>query len=301
MALALSALFAFLLARGVVRPIRSLVRGAQALADGDYEARLSGAGPDEIGRLVADFNLLAESLEAAEKAERQWMSDAAHELKTPLAVLKGRIEGLQDGIYQADEKLLTDMHETVERLNRLVDDLNALSHLREGRLACHFQSERLDDLIRGAVEHIDERFAQKGLTLTLDLDAELILSCDRGRIRQLLDNLLENARRYTDAPGGVHISAKRSSQTSPVLHLTIEDSAPCPSAGEIDRLFERFYRTDPSRARQSGGSGLGLAICRAIVEAHQGTIHAVASDLGGVRFDIRLPMVGDHSTGANHD
>ncbi|WP_114011732.1 ATP-binding protein [Cohaesibacter intestini] len=294
LAVGLSALAAYLLARGLVTPIRSLVRGAQALSDGDYKTRLTGTGKDEIGQLTADFNLLAESLEAAEKAERQWMSDASHELKTPLAILKGRIEGLQDGVYETDAALLAEMHATVERLNRLVGDLNALSHLREGRLACHFQPEDVSVLLREVVDHSAGRFEEKGLALTLKLDASqrLLLVCDRGRLRQMMDNLLENARRYTDAPGVVEVTARLDEQKEALI-VTIEDSAPCPDGQHIGRLFERFYRADPSRARQSGGTGLGLAICRAIVEAHDGQIEATRSELGGLLVRVTLPLDGD--------
>ena len=289
-AVVLSAIAAYLLARGVVTPIRALVEGARELTAGNYSARLKGEGPDEIGALVEDFNSLAASLEAAEKAERQWMSDASHELKTPLAILKGRIEGLQDGIYQADDCLLDEMHQTVERLNRLVSDLNMLSHAREGRMLVSLGEEDLVEIIQDAVQHISGRYAAKGLVIEMDLPQTLLAPCDRIRIRQMLDNLLENARRYTDSPGRVRVSAGISGRGSDEIRLTIEDSPPQPNPEEIERLFERFYRTDPSRARQSGGSGLGLAVCRAIAEAHKGAIHAAISDLGGLAVHITLPV-----------
>ncbi|WP_146006409.1 ATP-binding protein [Cohaesibacter celericrescens] len=290
LAVGISALAAFLLARNVVTPIRALVRGTRDLAAGNYSARMKGEGPDEIGSLVRDFNSMAESLQTAEKAERQWMSDASHELKTPLAILKGRIEGLQDGIYQADAGLLSEMHQTVDRLNRLVNDLNMLTHAREGRILCDLSEENLSALVCDAVQHIGGRYAEKGLTVELDLPDGLLVYCDRNRIRQMLDNLLENARRYTDAPGKVRVFSHSVDKSADQITLVIEDSSPRPDEQDIGHLFERFYRTDPSRARQSGGSGLGLAICRAIVEAHGGSIQARPSSLGGLAVEIHLPI-----------
>ncbi|WP_319532577.1 ATP-binding protein [uncultured Cohaesibacter sp.] len=289
-ALVFSGVAAFVLARSLTSRVRLLVQGTKQLKSGDYSFRLAGNDRDEIGSLQTDFNALAESLEAAEKAERQWISDASHELKTPLAILKGRLEGLQDGIYRADDKLLVEMLQTVDRLNMLVSDLNMLAHAREGKLLCRLWEENLSELVSDAVQHVSARFATKGLSIEVDLPPQLLVKCDRNRIRQLLDNLLENSRRYTDAPGQVRITGDVHSDGRGIVRLVVEDSAPHPESEEIERLFERFYRTDPSRARQSGGSGLGLAICRAIVKAHEGQISARPSDLGGLAVDVMLPV-----------
>lgn len=293
LALILSALAAFFLARGVLHPINSLIIGTARLAKGNYDARMKEDRNDEFGQLIVHFNALASSLEDAEKAERQWLSDASHELKTPLAILRGRIEGIQDGIYQPDKSLITEMHQTVERLTVLVSDLNLLAHAREGQLLIHSCEENLSELIQDALDHAASRLQEKGLVCEADVPEMILVECDRIRIRQLLDNLIENSRRYSRGPGIVRISAEPSSTTDPYTYLVIEDSAPCPPEDSLSRLFERFFRTDPSRDRRSGGSGLGLAICRAIVQAHGGAIEAAPSALGGLKVKISFPTGQD--------
>lgn len=289
LALGLSALAAFFLARGVQRPIKILMRGTRKVARGEYDARMQEDRTDEFGQLIAHFNAMASSLEDAERAERQWLSDASHELKTPLAVLRGRIEGIQDGIYHPDKALMAEMHQTVERLTILVSDLNLLAHAREGQLLIHPTEENLSDLVCDALDHAKGRLEEKGLRIKADLPTDMLLECDRIRIRQLLDNLVENARRYTDSPGMVCISVQQSYPKASCLHLVIEDSAPCPPENTLPHLFERFFRTDPSRDRRSGGSGLGLSICRAIILAHNGSIRAESSPLGGLKVTISIP------------
>lgn len=287
LAIALSAGAAFLLARQFLTPVRDLMDGAQDLAAGSYGTRMENRRGDEFGTLIDHFNQLAESLEVAEKAERQWISDASHELQTPLAVLRAEIEALQDGVRQADEKTLADIHCAIMRLSRLVGDLNALSHAREGRLVTLMAEEDLCAIARDAIEGVLAAYQEKGLVLDLKADDEIILSCDRLRIRQLLDNLLENARRYTDAPGKVSLTVVRSGNTAVI---DLEDTAPAPPRETLAKLFDRFYRAESSRARQHGGSGLGLAICRAIVLAHGGTISAALSDLGGLKITVTLTI-----------
>lgn len=288
-AVALSALAAFLLARGALRPLHALMTGTRQMAKGDYGARMQEDRSDEFGQLIAHFNAMVSSLQDAEKAERQWLSDASHELKTPLAILRGRIEGIQDGIYQPTDSLMAEMHQTVERLTMLVSDLNLLAHAREGQLLIHPSQENLSDLVRDALDHAESRLQEKGLTVDTTLPQLALIDCDQVRIRQLLDNLIENSRRYSDGPGKVRISIPLPPENKPNLVLIIEDSAPCPSEESLPHLFDRFYRTDPSRDRRSGGSGLGLAICRAIVHAHGGSIEATPSGLGGLKVTISLP------------
>ncbi len=286
-AIALSATAAFLLARQFLTPVRDLMDGTRELAAGTYNTRMENRRGDEFGTLIDHFNQLAESLEVAEKAERQWISDASHELQTPLAVLRAEIEALQDGVRKADEKTLADMHGAIMRLSRLVGDLNALSHAREGRLVTLMAQEDLCAIVRDAVEGVRASYQEKGLSLELTTADEIVLTCDRLRIRQLLDNLLENARRYTDAPGQVSLRVLRSGKRA-VIEL--EDTAPAPPRETLEKLFDRFYRAESSRARQHGGSGLGLAICRAIVLAHGGSIRAALSDLGGLKITVSLTI-----------
>lgn len=282
----LSAAAAFLLARQFQRPFEALSEGAKTLADGDYFYRMDNPYRDEFHDLVANFNTLAESLENAELAERQWLSDASHELQTPIAIMRARIEAIQDGVRPADDENLGAIHEAVVRLSRLVRDLNTLSRAREKELELLVGDENLSAIAQGAIDDVRGRFADAGLSLAADIQPEILLPCDPLRVRQLFDNILENARRYTESPGKVSLAVW---QNGDGAVITLEDSAPGPPPEAFSRLFERFYRVEASRGRSHGGSGLGLAICRAIVEAHGGEITGEPSPAGGLKISIHLP------------
>lgn len=285
-ALALSAVAAFFLARQFLAPVKSLASGAGALAAGHYASRMKNERQDELGDLIEHFNSLAKNLEAAENAERQWITDTSHELQTPLAVLRAEIEALQDGVRQPTDNVLAGLHVSIMRLSHLVEDINTLSRTREGRFSLAPVRCDLRDIIDDAVDGATLGFQDAGLAFELVSDEPLVLECDRHRIRQLLDNLLENARRYTSAPGKVVLAVKAEATS---ISLCLEDTSPCPPDASINRLFERFYRVEASRSREYGGSGLGLSICKAIVKAHGGTINADHSLLGGLRVTVTLP------------
>ncbi|MEP4430984.1 MAG: ATP-binding protein, partial [Hyphomicrobiales bacterium] len=286
-ALALSAVAAFFLARQFLAPVKSLAAGASALAAGDYANRMENDRYDELGDLIEHFNSLAENLEAAENAERQWITDTSHELQTPLAVLRAEIEALQDGVRQPTDSVLAGLHSSIMRLSYLVGDINTLSRTREGSFSLSPARCDLRDIIDDAVEVAKPGFDSSNLLFKVICNEPLMLDCDRHRIRQLLDNLLENARRYTAGPGKVILVAKSEAAS---ISISLDDTAPCPPENVIERLFERFYRVEASRSREHGGSGLGLSICKAIVIAHDGTIEAKRSDLGGLKVAVMLPQ-----------
>lgn len=290
-ALVISGAAAFVLARQFLAPIRALADGAQRLAGGDYAARIPNDREDELGRLIDHYNELARSLEMAEMAERRWMSDTSHEFQTPLAVLRANVEAVQDGVRTADDRTLTAMHDAVMRMARLVEDLRSLSRDREAAgMENQRRTEDFAELLREACEAAAPRFAEAGLTLSVETAETALVSCERRRVRQMLDNLLENALRYTDAPGRV---AVRLDVDGAHATLAVEDSPPAPPEDAMGRLFDRFFRAEDSRSRAHGGSGLGLAICKAVVEAHGGAIAAERSSLGGLRIAATLPLAED--------
>ena len=295
LAMLLSAIAAYLLARQFTRPVNHLVSGTQRLALGEYDLRLQKTSEDEFGNLVAQFNLLAEQLEANEKAERQWMSDTSHELQTPLAVLRAEIEALQDGIRQPDEKTLSTLHQSVTRLSGLVKDISQLSHAREGRLVATWTTEDISVMAAQAAQKASGLTQEAGLDLQADLKDPIMAECDHMRIGQLLDNILTNARHYTSSPGFIKISTKTSQLNGQdAVTIRVDDSNSKPSDEAMGKLFDRFYREDASRTRgvkKTGGSGLGLAICKLIVEAHNGTILAEESPMGGLAMVIQLPLM----------
>jgi two-component system sensor histidine kinase BaeS len=293
-AIAVAALIALLLARHLVRPIRLLNRGTHELTQGNYTIgdtlHLPVERRDELGELARDFNELARTLAANDNSRKRWLADISHELRTPLAILRGEIEAMLDGVRPLDRDHLQSVQQEVAHLTRLVDDLHALTTADIGGLQYRKADCDVAELWREVCEAHAAPFAAAGLTLRSDIpDAELVCYGDESRLRQLLDNLLDNSRKYTANGGLVQVSLRRDGEQ---LLLTVEDSAPGVPAESLPRLFDHLYRVEDSRNRSTGGSGLGLAICQRIVAAHGGAITAAASAFGGLRIDVVLPMKG---------
>ena len=289
LALPMAGLLSFLLARHLGRPIQALRRGTRQLTDGNYASRMQPAGRDELGLLTCDFNQLAERLQQNEASRKQWIADIAHELRTPLAILRGEIEALQDGINQPDASTLASLHQEVSHLQRLVSDLYDLSMSDSGALS--YRKESLD-----LIAVLQETLALHSTSLDeqqLSVDVKglnqqpVLIQGDSQRLQQLFKNLLENSLRYTDKPGQLHISTQLKAGWVDIL---FEDSSPGVPEDALPRLFERLYRVESSRNRATGGAGIGLSICRNIVEAHGGSISAAHSALGGLEIRVHLPL-----------
>lgn len=283
--LALALPLAFALARWLLEPVHALAAGTRALAAGDYARRIDIARGDELGRLAGDFNHLAATLEQHRDARRRWGADIAHELRTPLSVLRGEIQALQDGVRAPTPAALDSLNAECERLGGLIEDLYQLSLADAGALEYRFERIDLGELVHEALDLQHRACADAGLALESDIDA-ISIRGDARRLAQLVANLLANARRYTDAPGRIRVEAKATHEGA---RLVVEDTEPGVPADALPRLFDRLYRVEASRSRAAGGAGLGLAICRAIVEAHGGRIEASASALGGLRIVVDLP------------
>lgn len=292
LALMLAGVVAWLLARMILAPLKRVAASTHRLAQGDYQARVTVSSSDELGQLSENFNQLARTLEKNEQLRRDFMADVSHELRTPLAVLKGEIEALEDGVRPLTVAGMRSLQAEVSTLGKLIDDLYELSLSDAGALSYRFQRINLLALLEEVQQMYAERFADAGLGLTtvLAMQAPIFVRADPDRMRQLFSNLLENTLRYTQAPGQLRI---RGSQAGDRLILDFEDSAPSVEAAVLPRLFERFYRVEHSRSRATGGAGLGLAICRNIVEAHQGTISASPSSLGGITIRLDLPLTAE--------
>lgn len=295
LAMALAAAVGWLLARQFVAPIREIGARVGRLAAGDYAQRLAVDRSDELGRLMADHNALAQSLETSRRREREWLSNASHELKTPLAVLRAEIEAMQDGVRQPTPAVFASLHAATMRLSRLVADLNVLASGAELGVKTGASVLDLGDLVREATEAMRSRCDGLQLDLRVEVGSRVPVGGDRERLRQVVDNLLDNACRYTNSPGRIEVVCERDGETA---RLTVRDTDPCPPADALPKLFERFYRVEGSRSRFSGGSGLGLAICRSIVEAHGGTISARQGPLGGLEMTIELPIAAEAAHGS---
>ncbi|MDX1380371.1 MAG: ATP-binding protein, partial [Xanthomonadales bacterium] len=289
-ALLLAVGLGYALARHLSRPVRRLDETVSELSRGHYGRRAAVSGRDEIGRLADNVNRLAATLEQNRSARRRWMADIAHELRTPVAILKGEVEALADGVRSADRRTFASLAEEIDQLGVLVDDLQSLALADAGALNLQQQAVDLRELLQQSADAFRERMADRGIRLELAMPAALRLYADPLRLRQLLHNLLENAARYVSDGGRVRLIAERSAET---VGIRLEDSGPGVGEEHLGRLFERFYRVEQGRSRAGGGSGLGLAICRSIVEAHGGRIRAEPSSLGGLAVCLEIPGVID--------
>ena len=270
------------------RRTRALAGATLRLTEGDYHTRLPERGRDELSRLARDFNVLAATLEASRDARARWVSDTAHELRTPLAVLRGEIEAMQDGIRPLNQENLSSLAQEVGQLERLVADLRLLSQSDAGALDIQLAPMDLSDCLSSRLADADRWLVDSGLTLTEKIEPGIMIRGDAQRLRQLWNNLLDNSCAYTQPPGELRVTLTTQKGEAVV---TWEDSTPGVPEGELARLTERLYRVEGSRSRASGGSGLGLSIASALVNAHGATLTPSPSTLGGLRWTLRFPLL----------
>jgi two-component system sensor histidine kinase BaeS len=287
--LSLGLIVAFLLVRYLLAPIKDLAEGARGIAEGKLNTRIPIRSGDELGDLARHFNQMVERLERLEETRRNWISDASHELRTPLAVLRAEIEALEDGVRQPEATSFARLHKQVQQLAGLVEDLRYT--LDQGANETLMEQSLFDPV--GVLLEVLEGFEPRYRKASLRIEPvnfvgnPVFIRGDAARLAQVFTNLLENTLRYTDPGGFLSI---RISRESLCLNIDFEDTAPAPSRREIPSLFERFFRSEPSRSREYGGAGLGLAICKTLVESHGGEITARLSPLGGLAIHIQLPL-----------
>jgi two-component system sensor histidine kinase BaeS len=284
----LAAAVSIFLARIFLAPVRRLASATHRLSAGDYATRVNVTSADELGRLGQDFNRLAHTLERNEALRREMVADISHELRTPLAVLRGEMEALQDGVRPFTQAALASLQSEVSMLSKLIDDLYELSLADVGALAYRMLPLDIGSIAEQAVDAFRERFAARQFRVITDIDPNpRVMEGDAQRLTQLMNNLLENALRYTDPGGTVQVSVRAEDH---VVVVECQDSAPGVPDQFLPRLFDRLFRVDASRSRESGGAGLGLAICQRIVQSHRGTIQALPSALGGLCVRIVFPL-----------
>ncbi|HMN27420.1 MAG TPA: ATP-binding protein [Caldilineaceae bacterium] len=269
-------------------PITRLARAAQAIGGGNLSTRVQiKPYAREIDELAASFNKMAADLQHAAELRNNLMADVSHELRTPLTVLEGNLRAALDHVYELDEEQIANLYEQTRHLIRLVNELRELALVEAAQLPLERQPVDLAQLVQETVAVFDPLAEEKGVTLTAELEGLSAITGDRSRIRQVLHNLLANALRHTPTGGKVTIWGR--SEAGRVT-LAVQDSGEGIDAQQIEHVFDRFYRTDPSRSRETGGSGLGLAIVKAIVEAHGGAIRASSAGLGqGSTFTMIFP------------
>ena len=275
------------LARTISRPVRELTDGTRAVAAGDLGHQVPVRTADEIGELARSFNTMSADLAQASRLRQQMTADIAHDLRTPLSVILGYSEALQDGKLPGTPETFGAMHRQAQHLNRLIDDLRTLSLADAGQLSL----QRRPVQARALLEHtaLANLPAAESRGIRLEVAGEeATVSVDPDRLVQVLGNLVSNALRHTPDGGRIVLSSGRARSG---IFLSVADSGPGIPPDDLPHIFDRFYRGDKARP-DDGASGLGLAIARSLVEVHGGQLTAANDPQGGARFTILLPAQG---------
>jgi len=276
---------ALYLAFSLSRPLREIRAGAEAMGGGDLETRVRESGDEEVRSVAHALNALASTLQHEEEVRKANVADLAHELRTPLMGLLGRIEAAQDGVLDDDAANLAAMHDEAMRLGRLFDDLSRLADAERPGMLLTLEQVDLAAVVAGQVQVAAAHFEEKGIELVDDLRRALVAG-DRGRLDQVVANLLSNALRYTDAGGRVAVTVRE--ERGEAL-LEVADSGIGIAAEDIPRVFTRFWRGERSRSRATGGAGIGLSIVSELVYAHGGRMELRSAVGEGSTFIVRLP------------
>ncbi|WP_433825131.1 sensor histidine kinase [Actinoplanes sp. CA-015351] len=276
------------IARRVSRPVHLLTGASLQLAAGRLDVRVPQGGGDDLDRLSASFNSMAEALQRSEERQRRLIADVAHELRTPLSNLRGYLEGLADGVIEPSPEIFASLHEETLLQRRILDDLQVLALAEAGDLDYTPVPADLSELAATAATVHRAVADNAGVDLVVDAPSPVEVRADPDRTRQVLGNLLSNAIRYTDAGGRVEISVGRDAQGA---FLRVRDTGVGMTPDEVTRVFDRFWRADPARQRATGGSGLGLTIARRIVADQGGTLSAESTPDLGTTFTVRLPAI----------
>jgi two-component system sensor histidine kinase BaeS len=285
--LVLAVTASFLLTHWMLKPLSDVAEGARRIAHGDYAARVQATASDEVGEVARAFNAMAGDLARVESLRKAMVADVAHELRTPLTNMRGYLEALRDGVIPPAAETFTMLESEAVRLVRLVEDLSALTRADAAKGALRFEPVDLRALVTEAAALYEGPFAEKGISLDVSPDGGGgPVRGDKAWLLTVLRNLLDNALRYTPAGGKVTVQMARGDGQARVIVTNSGVEIP---AADLPFVFERFYRVDKSRSRDSGGAGIGLAIVQQLVEAHGGAVGAESGD-GATRIWFALPV-----------
>jgi len=281
--------FAWFFARKVIIPLNAVAASARKIAEGQLSERVVHSSGEifETASLINDFNSMADKLEIMSSEMKKWNAAIAHELRTPVTVLQGRIQGIRDGVFDASEPQFEILLDQTKGLSRLIDDLRVLSLSDSGQLYLYRENLQLDQLIAETVALFADDFRSREKSPAIETET-ISAYLDKFRFVQVLTALMGNAIKYAD-PGQLLVTCCVKDHH---ILITVEDEGPGITAKDADKIFDAFYRSDSSRTNETDGSGLGLAVVRSVIRAHGGSVNYRTSRLGGSCFEIRLPAGG---------
>jgi two-component system sensor histidine kinase BaeS len=283
----------YALARSITVPLRKLSFAAEDITKGHFGKKVEVETLDEVGHLAIAFNRMTETLETNNRLRKRLLADIAHELRTPLAVMQGHLEGMLEGVIETDKEQVASLYDETVHLSRLIKDLRDLSLAEAGQLTLDKQPTDINLLVLRAVQMLKPLADEKEILLEHDLGLIPSLQADAGRINQVLYNLLTNSLRHTPVNGAIKVFTSTSKlKNKQMVKIEIRDSGSGISGEDLPHIFNHFYRADQSRNRKSGGSGIGLAIVKQLVEIHGGTVVVESWPDAGSRFYVYLPVIG---------
>ena len=287
---AITLFLGILLMRRIVNPLSEVIAAAESVSEGNLSTRIQiPRSQDDLGSLIDHFNHMTAALEKNDRDRRAMLADIAHELRTPLSVLRGRLEGIMDGIYTPNEVNIAQALEETCLLERLVEDLRLLTLAETRQLHFELKDTDLVELLEKTRGFFEPQARAKSVNLSLfTAKDEILVSVDPQRMEQVIGNLIGNSLRYVPKNGSITLELEKSDHQ---VEIRVKDSGPGVSENELPFLFDRFWRGEKSRARVSGGAGLGLAISKQLVEAQGGTIRAANLPEGGLEITITLPCL----------
>lgn len=290
--LLVASLFSFVMADRISKPVLKVANRASLISRGKYNTcGESGCGMSsnirELQILIDSMDRLGMSLEEQEELRRRLLGDVAHELRSPITIVKSHLEAFEDGVWSPTPERIKLTVGEIDRLSSLISEIERLSSLESGDEHLNYSLSDLSGELEREAATLGPMYRDKSLSLRLEIEPGVITAVDIAKLRRAVENLLQNALRYTDSGGSVTLSLKTAGK---MAEISVSDSGIGISENDLPYIFERFYRTDTSRTRESGGMGIGLAIAKAIIEAHGGEITVESKEGSGSRFVITLPI-----------
>jgi signal transduction histidine kinase len=296
-AVVVALLLGLLLTKQITLPVRALTKGAQRVAGGDLKYQVKTDSKDELGELAVSFNQMAASLDKLEQSRKRLTADIAHELRTPLTVIEGTVDGMMDGVFKPDKEHLSWIKEQTALLTRLINDLRDLSLAESGQLKLNLDNIDVRDIVSRKISHVSVLTKKKNIGLKLYADDELpLIKADAERIEQVITNLLSNAIRHTPAGGTITVTIQKAEKdktdkaSRDFLQVSVNDTGEGISPEHLPFVFNRFYRVESSRYRESNETGLGLAIVKQMIEAHGGKVWIESTAGVGSTIFLLLPV-----------
>lgn len=279
--------------RRMSMPLDELLEASSRVADGDFTVRVEEKGPFEVRALLREFNSMAEKLEVNDKQRRNMLADISHELRSPITIMQGNLEGMIDGVYAADVERLKSLYDETQILSRLVDDLRTLALAESGSLQLKRESTDLGLQIREVVSAFESQAMEKNVRFELQVSDLEAVDIDPMRIREVLSNIVANAVRYTPSGGEIKVGVAESTvPEGRSVTVFVKDSGEGIQSSDLSRIFDRFYKSS-----DSGGMGLGLSIAKYLVEAHGGKIWAESEAGQGTIVSFSLPRRSEEREG----